>query len=241
MATSEKIHNQRPLKRKQGKSWDKSRDPEAIYGLTEGIDLLKQSATAKFDETVELAILVGIDLKNSEHVVRGTLSLPAGTGKIARVCVFAQGEQSTQAKEAGADFVGDKDLVEKIEKGFLDFDVVIATPEMMPTIAQLGRILGPRGLMPNPKEGTVTTDIPKAVVDFKGGKVGYRADRTGNIHMLIGKASFSAEDIKQNLTTAVLEIVRTKPASVKGEYLQKVSVSSTMGPGICIKLSDLES
>ncbi len=241
MAT--KIKNARPRARKRSKKqdelWGEARDPEQVYSLSEGLELLKQSATAKFDETVELAVLVGIDLKNPEQALRGTITLPAGTGKTARVVVFAQGELATQAKQAGADEVGGDDLVEKIEKGFMDFDVVIATPEMMPAVGKLGRTLGPRGLMPNPKEGTVTDDITKAVADFKGGKVGYRTDKTGNIHMPIGKASFSVEDISANLKVAVAEIVRAKPSGVKGEYLLKVAISSTMGPGFSINLGDV--
>lgn len=240
MAKKEKLKNQRPSSRKQGKAWDKDLDPEALYNLPAGFELLKKSATAKFDETVELAVQLGIDLKNSEQSIRGTVNLPAGTGKIDRVCVFAQGEHATQAKEAGADIVGDKDLVEKIQKGFLDFDVVIATPEMMPVVGQLGRVLGPRGLMPNPKEGTVTTDVTKAVKDFKSGMAGYRTDRTGNVHMRIGRVSFSPEDLTDNLRVAISEIIRAKPSGVKGKYLLKVSLSSTMGPGVGIKLSEIE-
>ena len=235
-----KTHNRRPNSRKKGKAWDKERDVEKVYNLTEGLDLLKESATAKFDETIEAVILINIDIKNSDQSVRGTISLPAGTGKISRVCVFAQGEQATEAKDAGADIVGDNDLVEKIEKGFMDFDVIIATPEMMPTVGKLGRKLGPRGLMPNPKEGTVTDDIKKAVAEFKSGKVAYRNDRTGNIHLLIGKASFSTEDLSKNLNEVISEIIRVKPSGIKGQYLQKVSLSSTMGPGFEINLSDLE-
>lgn len=240
MADKDKVRNQRPKSRKMGKARDKSLDPEELYDLSAGLELLKKSATAKFDETVELAVQLGIDVKNTEQAIRGTMSLPAGTGKVDRVCVFAQGEQATQAKDAGADLVGDNDLVEKIEKGFLEFDVVIATPDMMPTVGKLGRVLGPRGLMPNPKEGTVTTDIIKAVKDFKGGMAGYRTDQTGNVHMRIGKASFSPEDLTQNLRAVISEIFRVKPAGVKGKYILKVSLSSTMGPGIGIKLSEIE-
>ncbi len=227
-----------PKTRSRGKAWNKDLDAEKIYELKEGLELMKQSASAKFDETVELAVQLAIDPKNSDQAVRGSISLPAGTGLTTRVCVFAQGELATIAREAGADIVGDNELVEKIEGGFLDFDVVIASPDMMPTVGKLGRVLGPRGLMPNPKDGTVSADIKKAVEDFKSGKVGYRTDKAGNVHMPIGKASFSIEDLIQNLRTALAELVRVKPAGVKGTYLKSINLSSTMGPGI--KLSAVE-
>ena len=222
----------RPKSRRQSKSWPKGLDPERLFGPEEGLEFVKSQASAKFDETVELAVVLGIDSKNTDQALRGNVSLPAGTGADTRVCVFAQGEAATQAKDAGADIVGGDDLVKKIEGGFMDFDVVISTPDMMPTVGKLGRVLGPRGLMPNPKEGTVTPDISKAVQDFKSGKVGYRTDKDGNVCVPIGKASFSPQDLGANLETVILELVRSKPSGVKGTYIQKVSISSTMGPGV---------
>ncbi len=228
-----------PKPRKRSKIWRKGLDPDAQYELTAGLDLVKETANAKFDETVELAVHLGIDPQNTDQALRRTISLPSGTGRETRVCVFAQGEQATIAKKAGADMVGAADLVEKIEGGFLDFDVVIASPDMMATVGKLGRVLGPRGLMPNPKEGTVATDIKKAVEDFKSGRVGYRTDRTGNVHIPIGKASFSREDLVENLNAVISELVRLKPPGVKGIYLKKVSVSSTMGPGFNLNVGEL--
>ena len=224
----------RPKTRTRGKAWKKELDPDKQYELDEGLDLVKEAASAKFDETVELAVHLGINPKNTDQSLRGTLSLPSGTGSDTRVCVFAQGELASIAKAAGADVVGDNDLVEKIEGGFLDFDVVIASPDMMPTVGKLGRLLGPRGLMPNPKEGTVTSDIKKAVEDFKSGRVGYRTDKTGNVHIPIGKASFSRENLAENLNAVISELIRSKPSGVKGTYVKKVSLSSTMGPGISL-------
>jgi large subunit ribosomal protein L1 len=191
-------------------------------------------ATAKFDETVELAVRLGVDPRKADQIVRGTLSLPSGTGRTARVVVFAAGEQAAEAREAGADEVGADDLVAKVEAGFLDFDVAIATPDQMGQVGKLGRVLGPRGLMPNPKTGTVTTDVGKAVTEFKGGRVEYRTDKVGNVHVRVGKVSFTAEQLLANLHAVIDELMRAKPASAKGRYLRSVSVSSTMGPGVHI-------
>jgi len=209
-------------------------DRDAQHSPAEALDLAKSLATAKFDETIDLIARLGVDPRKADQIVRGTVALPAGTGKDVRVAVFAQGEAATAAREAGADFVGADDLAEQVEGGMTDFDVAIATPDMMPTVGKLGRVLGPRGLMPNPKTGTVTTDPAKAVEEFKGGKVEYRTDRYGNVHVPIGRASFDAEKLADNFWAVIEELQRAKPASAKGRYFRKVGVSSTMGPGIRI-------
>ncbi|MEX2587971.1 MAG: 50S ribosomal protein L1 [Actinomycetota bacterium] len=222
---------------KSGKRYDaafKSFDRSKFYAPTEALELAKQMATAKFDETVELSMRLGLDVRKAEQQIRGTVSLPKGTGKTMRVAVFAQADKAKEAIEAGADEVGDTDLAEKIEKGFTDFDVAIATPDMMPVVGKLGRILGPRGLMPNPKTGTVTTDVARAVGEFKAGKIEYKTDRQANIHAVIGKASFSVEDLAANYLTVVDEVMRAKPSVAKGKYLKSLAVSSTMGPGVRI-------
>ncbi|MEC9034250.1 MAG: 50S ribosomal protein L1 [Actinomycetota bacterium] len=222
---------------KKGKRYNEALtkyDPQHLYGGQESIELVRSLAQAKFDETIDLVIRLGVDPRKSEEMVRGTVALPSGTGKNVRVAVFAQGETATAAKEAGADFVGGEDLAAEVEGGMLDFDVAISTPEMMPTVGKLGRALGPRGLMPNPKSGTVTDDPAKAVQDFKGGKVEFRTDRYGNVQVPIGKASFEAPDLFNNLKAVVEELERLKPSSAKGRYFRKVSVSSTMGPSIQI-------
>ena len=222
---------------KKGKRYNEALtkyDPQHLYGGQESIELVRSLAQAKFDETIDLVIRLGVDPRKSEEMVRGTVALPSGTGKNVRVAVFAQGETATAAKEAGADFVGGEDLAAEVEGGILDFDVAISTPEMMPTVGKLGRALGPRGLMPNPKSGTVTDDPAKAVQDFKGGKVEFRTDRYGNVQVPIGKASFEAPDLFNNLKAVVEELERLKPSSAKGRYFRKVSVSSTMGPSIQI-------
>ena len=222
---------------KKGKRYNEALtkyDPQHLYGGQESIELVRSLAQAKFDETIDLVIRLGVDPRKSEEMVRGTVALPSGTGKNVRVAVFAQGEVATAAKEAGADYVGGEDLASEVEGGMLDFDVAISTPEMMPTVGKLGRALGPRGLMPNPKSGTVTDDPAKAVQDFKGGKVEFRTDRYGNVQVPIGKASFEASDLLNNLKAVVEEIERIKPASAKGRYFRKVSVSSTMGPSVQI-------
>jgi large subunit ribosomal protein L1 len=209
-------------------------DRQHLYTTTEAVDLLKQVASASFDETIELAVRLGVDPRKADQIVRGTLSLPAGTGKTARVIAFAAGDAAAEARAAGADEVGADDLVAKIEGGFLDFDVAIATPDLMGQVGKLGRVLGPRGLMPNPKTGTVTTDVGKAVTEFKGGRVEYRTDKVGNVHVRVGKASFERAKLLDNIHAVIEELVRAKPAAAKGRYLRGVTLSSTMGPGIRI-------
>ena len=200
----------------------------------EAVALVKSLATAKFDETVELAVRLGVDPRKADQMVRGTVALPSGTGTDVRIAVFATGDAATAAREAGADIVGAEDLIALVEGGMLDFDVAISTPDLMPQVGKLGRALGPRGLMPNPKTGTVTTDVGKAVTDFKGGKVEYRTDRHGNVHVPIGKVSFEAPAIIANLRAVLEELDRAKPASAKGRYFRRVVLSSTMGPSVQI-------
>jgi large subunit ribosomal protein L1 len=209
-------------------------DREELLTIPEALDKVKNLATAKFDETIELAVRLGVDPRRAEQIVRGTLSLPAGTGKTNRVAVFAAGEAAQAARDAGADEVGAEDLVAKVAGGFLDFDVAIATPDLMGQVGGLGRVLGPRGLMPNPKTGTVTMDVAKAVTEFKGGRVEYRTDKIGNVQLRVGKVSFSRDDLVRNVQAVIDEIVRVKPASAKGRYIMSVTVSSTMGPGVKI-------
>jgi large subunit ribosomal protein L1 len=209
-------------------------DRQHLYSPAEAVALVKELAPAKFDETVELAVRLGVDPRKADQIVRGTLSLPAGTGRTARVIAFAQGDAANEAREAGADEVGADDLVARIEGGFLDFDVAIATPDMMGQVGKLGRVLGPRGLMPNPKTGTVTTDVGKAVTEFKGGRVEYRTDKVGNVHVRVGKASFTEQQLLQNAHAVIEELMRAKPAASKGRYLRGVTLSSTMGPGVRI-------
>jgi large subunit ribosomal protein L1 len=189
-------------------------------------------SSAKFDEAVDISVCLGVDPRKADQMVRGTVALPSGTGGDVKVAVFAQGDAAAEASEAGADVVGAQDLAERIEGGFTDFDIAIATPDMMPIVGKLGRVLGPRGLMPNPKSGTVTMDIAKAVGEFKGGKVEYRTDKFGNVQSAIGKVSFEGADLLANFEAVMDEITRAKPASSKGRYLKKITVSSTMGPGV---------
>ncbi len=222
---------------KHGKNYKNSLaqvDREELLGVPEALGKVKSLATAKFDETVELAVRLGVDPRKAEQIVRGTLSLPAGTGKTNRVVVFAAGEAAQAARDAGADEVGAEDLVAKVAGGFLDFDVAIATPDLMGQVGGLGRVLGPRGLMPNPKTGTVTMDVAKAVAEFKGGRVEYRTDKIGNVQLRVGKVSFSLDDLVRNVQAVIDELVRVKPSSAKGRYLLSVTVSSTMGPGVKI-------
>lgn len=207
-------------------------DRERLHGADEAVELVKSLATAKFDETVELVLRLGIDPRKADEALRGTVALPAGTGRTVRIAVFAQGEAAIAAREAGADFVGADDLAEQVQGGMMDFDVAIASPDMMPVVGRLGRVLGPRGLMPNPKTGTVTPDVAKAVGEFKGGRVEYRADKNANVAVPIGKVSFSSEDLMTNLTALIDELERVKPAGSKGRYIRKASLSSTMGPGV---------
>ena len=214
-------------------------DREKLHQPAEALELVKSMATRKFDETVEAAFRLGVDPRKADQMLRGTVSLPSGTGKDVRVAVFAQGDAAREAQEAGADVVGADDLVTRVQGGFLDFDVAIATPDLMGQVGKLGRVLGPRGLMPNPKTGTVTTDVGKTVSEFKGGKVEYRTDRYGNVHVPIGKVSFDVEALKTNFGAVIDEIQRAKPASSKGRYIKKISLSPTMGPSVKIDTARL--
>ena len=207
-------------------------DRARIHGPAEAIELVKTLSKRNFDETVEAAFRLGVDPRTADQMIRGAVSLPNGTGKTVRVAVFAQGPAAQEAKDAGADVVGADDLVERIKGGFLDFDIAIATPDLMGKVGQLGRMLGPRGLMPNPKTGTVTQDVGKTVSDFKGGRIEYRTDRYGNVHMPIGKASFTQKALVENYQAGLDELMRVKPAAAKGRYLKSVTISSTMGPGV---------
>jgi large subunit ribosomal protein L1 len=207
-------------------------DRDQFYTPTEALGLVKTMASAKFDESIDVALRLGVDPRKADQMVRGTVALPSGTGKDVRVAVFATGEAADEARAAGADIVGSDDLAADVESGKMDFDLVIATPDMMPLLGRLGRVLGPRGLMPNPKTGTVTTDVGKAVGEFKGGKVEYRTDRYGNVHVPLGKASFEPAALEENFRAVIDELQRAKPASAKGRYLRKITVSSTMGPGV---------
>ena len=222
---------------KSGKAYtDATRrfDRERLHEPVEAFDLVKSLATRKFDETVEAAFKLGVDPRKADQMLRGTVSLPNGSGKTVRVAAFAQGDAAREAEEAGADVVGADDLIERVEGGFMDFDVAIATPDLMGKVGKLGRTLGPRGLMPNPKTGTVTNEVGKAVSEFKAGKVEYRTDRYGNVHVPLGKASFERDALVENYTSVLDELNRAKPASAKGRYLKGISVSSTMGPGVKI-------
>ena len=211
---------------------------ERLYSPAEAVDLVKSLAKAKFDETIELAVRLGVDPRRAEQIVRGSLTLPAGTGRKVRVAVFAAGEAAAAARTAGADFVGADDLIARVEKeGFLDFDVAIATPDLMSQVGRLGRVLGPRGLMPNPKTGTVTTEVAAAVAEFRSGRVEYRTDRTGNVNLRVGKASFDRTQLLENVRAVLDELQRVKPATAKGKYVRSVTLASTMGPGVPIDTS----
>jgi large subunit ribosomal protein L1 len=207
-------------------------DRSRLYPPWEALDLAKATNPARFDATVEVAFRLGVDPRRADQIVRGTVSLPHGTGKTVRVAVFAEGEAARQAEEAGADVVGGRDLVERVQNGFLDFDAAVAVPEMMGQVGRLGRILGPRGLMPNPRAGTVTPDVAKAVADIKAGKLEYRTDRWGNVHLVLGKASFPTQALAENYQVVLDEVVRAKPAAAKGRYIKGITVSTSMGPGI---------
>ena len=207
-------------------------DRDQLFTPAEALALVKAVASAKFDETVEFAVRLGVDPRKADQMVRGTVALPAGTGRDVRVAVFAAGEAAQAARDAGAEFVGADDLAALVEGGMMDFDVAIATPDLMPMVGRLGRALGPRGLMPNPKTGTVTQDVARAVGEFKGGKVEYRTDRYGNVHVPLGKVSFSEAALDQNFRAVLDELQRAKPASAKGRYLRKMTLSSTQGPGV---------
>src|SRR5687767_2182796 len=215
-------------------------DRQRLHTPTEAVDVAKNLAGTKFDETVELAVRLGVDPRKADQMVRGTVGLPAGTGKDVRVAVFAAGDAAAEARAAGADIVGSDDLAAQVEGGMLDFDVAIATPDLMPLVGKLGRVLGPRGLMPNPKTGTVTPDVGKAVEEFKGGKVEYRTDRYGNVHVPIGKVSFDIDALRANFTAVLDEVQRAKPASAKGRYIRKISLSPTMGPSVRIDANRLK-
>ncbi len=209
-------------------------EAQKLYSPAQAIQLAKSTTKTKFDPTVEVALRLGVDPRKADQMVRGTVNLPHGTGKTARVLVFATGDRAEEARAAGADFVGSDDLIERIQGGWLDFDAVVATPDLMGKVGRLGRVLGPRGLMPNPKTGTVTPDVGKAVSDIKGGKIEFRVDRHGNLHFIIGKASFDDKSLVENYAAALDEIVRLKPAAAKGRYLRKITVTTTMGPGILV-------
>ncbi len=229
---------------KKGKRYGTARetvDPAAAYTPTTAVALVKDNASAKFDETVEATFRLGIDSRHADQNVRGTVSLPHGTGKSIRVAVFATGDKAREAEDAGADIVGGKDLAEAIQAGRdLDFDLTIATPDLMSEVGKVGKILGPRGLMPNPKAGTVTFDIAKTVGEFKAGKIEYRNDKAGNVHAIFGKASFETDHLMANLAALTDEIVRSRPAATKGRFIHNLSISSTMGPGVRVDLSEID-
>jgi large subunit ribosomal protein L1 len=214
-------------------------DRDKFYGVDEAISVVKSNATAKFDETIEVALNLGVDPRHADQMVRGVVSLPKGTGKTVRVAVFAKGAKADEAKAAGADVVGAEDLMETVQGGTIDFDRVIATPDMMGVVGRLGKVLGPKGLMPNPKLGTVTMDVTKAVTDAKGGQVEFRVEKAGIVHVGIGKASFSEADLGENFRAFMDAIIKNKPSGAKGKFLKKISVSSTMGPGVKIALEEV--
>jgi large subunit ribosomal protein L1 len=220
---------------KHGKKYEEAAkliDAKKLYETDEAIELLKKAASAKFDETIEVAIKLGVDPKHADQQVRGAVVLPHGTGKTQTVLVFAKGEKAKEAEAAGADFVGAEELVAKIQGGWTEFDVAVATPDMMGTVGRLGKVLGPKGLMPNPKVGTVTLDVTRAINEIKAGKIEYRTDKAGNIHAPIGKASFDDKKIIENFQTLVDTLVKVKPAASKGQYMRSITVSTTMGPGV---------
>ncbi|MDR0140404.1 MULTISPECIES: 50S ribosomal protein L1 [Bacillaceae] len=212
-------------------------DRAQAYGVQEAIELVKKTNTAKFDATVEVAFRLGVDPRKNDQQIRGAVVLPNGTGKTQRVLVFAKGEKAKEAEAAGADFVGDADYINKIQQGWFDFDVIVATPDMMGEVGKLGRVLGPKGLMPNPKTGTVSFDVEKAVKEIKAGKVEYRVDKAGNIHVPIGKVSFEDSKLVENFTTIFETLLKAKPAAAKGTYMKNVAVASTMGPGVKVDSS----
>jgi large subunit ribosomal protein L1 len=219
---------------KRQRSAIESFDRDNPYDASEAIDLVKSNAKAKFDETIEVAFRLGVDPRKADQIVRGTVSLPAGTGRTVRVAVFASGEKAREAEEAGADVIGGDELIDRVGGGWFEFDAAVATPDMMPKVGKIGKLLGPRGLMPNPKAGTVTTEVGKAVTDIKGGKVEYRTDKFGNVHLVLGKASFDKAALMRNFAAVLDEIIRAKPSAAKGKYVQGITVASTMGPGVKI-------
>lgn len=212
-------------------------DPNTVYSPLSAVRLVKETSKTKFDPSIEVAMRLGVDPRKSDQMVRGTVNLPHGTGKTARVLVFANAEKAEEARAAGADFVGSDDMLEKVKGGWTDFDAVVATPDLMGKVGTLGKVLGPRGLMPNPKTGTVTVDVAKAVTDIKGGKIEFRIDKHANLQFPIGKASFTEQQLVENYAAALEEIMRLKPSSAKGRYLKKAVVSSTMGPGIPVDIN----
>ncbi|MBI5674203.1 MAG: 50S ribosomal protein L1 [Nitrospirae bacterium] len=218
---------------------EKKVDKTKLYNLNESVDLLKQLANKKFDETVDMAVNLGVDPKKSEQMVRGSVVLPHGLGKKVRVVVFAKGEKALEASKAGADFVGAEDLVEKITGGWMDFDKIVATPDLMGMVGKLGKILGPRGLMPNPKTGAVTFEVEKAIKDISAGRVDYKTDKTGIVHVSVGKASFDSKKLAENAMAVIASIIKAKPTSSKGKYLKKLSISSTMGVGIPVDVASV--
>lgn len=223
---------------KKGKRYNESAklvDKATLYSVDEALDLVQKTASAKFDETVELHVKLGVDGRNADQQVRGVVVLPNGTGKSVKVLVITKGDNADAAEKAGADYVGAEDMIAKIQQGWLDFDVCITTPDMMPIISRVAKILGPKGLMPNPKSGTVTTDVVKAINDTKAGKVEYRLDKTNIIHVRIGKVSFGSEKLGQNFNTLMDALIKAKPAAAKGTYIKSVTLSSTMGPGIKVE------
>ena len=241
--TTDKTTNEEEKKvAKRGKKYQEATklvDRDQVYSAEEAIELVKKASTAKFDETVEIAVRLGVDPKKADQQIRGAVVLPNGTGKTQRVLVFAKGEKAKEAEAAGADYVGDEDYINKINQGWFDFDVIVATPDMMGQVGKLGRVLGPKGLMPNPKTGTVTFEVEKAVNEIKAGKVEYRVDKAGNIHCPIGKVSFETNKLVENLTTIIDTLNKVKPAAAKGTYMKNVAVASTMGPGVKVNAASV--
>lgn len=229
--------------KKRGKKYENAIelvDRTKTYDLNEAVALVKKTATANFDETVELAFRLGVDPKQADQNIRGAVVLPHGTGKTQRVLVFAKGEKIKEAEDAGADYIGDEEIIAKINGGWFDFDVIVATPDMMGEVGKLGRVLGPKGLMPNPKTGTVTFEVEKAVEDIKAGKVEYRVDKSANLHVVVGKVSFDDQQLIENLETMIETVVRVKPQSSRGVYIRNAAIASTMGPGIKIDVTPYE-
>mgnify|MGYP003332448176 CR=1 FL=1 len=227
-----KIKGEEMKRSKKYKAAAEKINADALYSPAEAVKLAKETSTTKYDATVEVALFLGVDPKKADQAIRGTVNLPHGTGKTARVLVFATGQRADEARAAGADIVGGDELIDEVNNGRLDYDSVVSTPELMGKVGRLGKVLGPRGLMPNPKTGTVTTDVAKAVSDIKGGKIEFRVDKNANLHYIIGKTSFSAEQLAENYAAAFEEVMRAKPASSKGRFVRSATVSSTMGPGI---------
>ncbi len=227
-------------KSKRNREIVKNFDPDKLYSLEEAIEILKKCPPVKFDQSIEVSLKTGSDPRKAEQQIRGTVSMPHGTGKTVRVLAFAKGDKLKEAQDAGADFAGSEDLVEKVKGGWTDFDIVVVTPDMMREVGKLGKVLGPRGLMPTPKAGTVTNDLAKAIQEIKAGKIEYRIDKGGVINNLVGKLSFSNEQLIENISTLLTLLSKSKPASVKGNFFKSLSISSTMGPGLKIDLHSIE-